>query len=71
MTGTATKNGRDLKLQTLSRRGLRSAEELTRRKVAIPHRRFGRTYWYQLEGSAIQEDGTDSVFRNVGEELPV
>jgi len=71
MTGTATKNGRDFKLPPRIRCDLRSAEKLTQRIVAIPHRRFGKTYGSHLQGSAIQEDGTDKMFRNVGEELPV
>jgi len=50
--------------------------EITLRTVVIPYRHFETTYRYHLKGSRIQEfltleDGTYSLSRKVGKELPL
>jgi hypothetical protein len=65
------KNVRDVELSPRSRRDLRSVEKLTHPLVIIPHRRFGKTYRYYLQGSVNQEDGADRSSRNIDVEFPV
>jgi hypothetical protein len=53
--------------------------DITQRRVVIPYRRFGATCWAHLQGSKSKkksldfltdEDGADTLSRNVGKELP-
>ena len=49
---------------------------ITQRVVVIIYWRFGTTYLSHIQGSVpflgiILEDGTDSLSRNVGKELPL
>jgi hypothetical protein len=48
--------------------------DITRRRVVIVYRRFGTTYRSHLQGSGspilILENGTDTLSRNVGKQLP-
>ena len=61
------KNVRAFSLPQRSRRDMRSAEKLLQPILAIPNRLLGKTYRSHLQGSVIQEDGTDRMSRNVGE----
>jgi len=46
---------------------------ITQRVVVIPHRCFGTNYRSHLQGSKKKslEDGTDTLSRNIGKELPL
>jgi hypothetical protein len=68
---------RDPRLPPLSRWELRFFWGVTQREVVISCRRFGTTYRSHPQGSIIQnilgflvpEDGTDTLYRNVGKKL--
>ena len=53
--------------------GINTLLGFTQRRVIILYRRFGTTYHSHLQGprSLRLEDGTDSLSRNVGTELPL
>jgi len=44
---------------------------ISQRVVLIPYRRFGTNYRSHLQGSKTLDDGTDSLSRNHGKELPL
>jgi hypothetical protein len=49
--------------------------DITRRRVVIVYRRVGTTYRSHLQGSRVRglltrEDGTDTLYRNVGKQVP-
>jgi hypothetical protein len=43
---------------------------ITQRRVIVVYRRFGTTYRSHLHGLLTREDGTDTLSRNVGKQLP-